>query len=405
MKLYFNDLLFRISYALDCVEHDLLGVTTQHGQRVACICMNMGKGIGMNDEQLLDLTACAILHDNALTEYIHQEWKMNNDASKLGNGMSMELGGHCIMGERNISVMPFTTNITGNVLYHHENADGTGPFRKKASETPLPAQFIHLGDQVDLRWDLSYMNPAKYYKIKEYLEENRDKIFSSECIDLFMDNCSEEFLEQLNREKPVVILEESLPVQEREYSSKEVHDICTIFAHIIDYKSKFTRTHSIGIAEKAEIMGRFYHYSDDDLDDIYMAGALHDIGKLVVDRDILEKPGKLTENEYKHIQNHAYYTYDILRRVRGLEKITMWASLHHEKLNGKGYPFGYTADQLNQPERLMGCLDIYQALTEKRPYKDGMEHDGAIEIMKDMAENGFIDEGIVNDIDKVFGDR
>ena len=150
------------------------------------------------------------------------------------------------------------------------------------------------------------------------------------------------------------------------------------------------------------VMTMYYDCSPEETTKLYFAGTLHDIGKLVVDRDILEKPGKLTAQEYEHIQNHAYYTYDILRRIKGLEDVTLWASLHHEKPNGTGYPFGKTAVDLNRNERLMGCLDIYQALTEKRPYKDGLSHEKSMDILRDMAANGFIDANIVEDLDRAF---
>ena len=79
------------------------------------------------------------------------------------------------------------------------------------------------------------------------------------------------------------------------------------------------------------------------------------------------------------------------QRIDDFEEIRDWAALHHEKLNGKGYPFGKTADELNEPERIMACIDIYQALTEDRPYKKGLSHDKACEILDDMAQKGFVD--------------
>ena len=75
----------------------------------------------------------------------------------------------------------------------------------------------------------------------------------------------------------------------------------------------------------------------------------------------------------------------------------------HEKLNGKGYPFGKTADELNKPERIMACIDIYQALTEDRPYKKGLSHDKACGILDDMAQKGFVDSDISNKIRDCFG--
>ena len=95
------------------------------------------------------------------------------------------------------------------------------------------------------------------------------------------------------------------------------------------------------------------------------------------------------------MKNHAEATYYILSQVKDFEDIRDWAAFHHEKLDGSGYPFGKNASELNTNERLMACVDIYQALTEKRPYKDGMSHEKACDILKDMARKGWIDNNIV----------
>lgn len=87
---------------------------------------------------------------------------------------------------------------------------------------------------------------------------------------------------------------------------------------------------------------------------------------MAIDNDILEKPDKLTDEEFSKMKNHAGYTYLILSNINDFEDIRDWAAFHHEKLNGKGYPFGKTAAELNEPERIMACIDIYQALTESR---------------------------------------
>ena len=83
-----------------------------------------------------------------------------------------------------------------------------------------------------------------------------------------------------------------------------------------------------------------------------------------------------------------------MSQVDGFEDIRDWAALHHEKLNGQGYPFGKTADELNEQERIMACVDIYQALTEERPYKKGMSHEKTCDILDEMAEKGFVDADI-----------
>ena len=102
------------------------------------------------------------------------------------------------------------------------------------------------------------------------------------------------------------------------------------------------------------------------------------------------------------MKHHAVYTYYILSGIDDFEEIRDWAALQHEKLNGKGYPFGKTADELNEQERIMACIDIYQALTENRPYKKGLSHEKACDILDDMAQKGFVDSDISNKIRECF---
>ena len=100
------------------------------------------------------------------------------------------------------------------------------------------------------------------------------------------------------------------------------------------------------------------------------------------------------------MKHHAAYTYNILSGIEDFDEIRDWAAFHHEHLDGSGYPFGKTADELNTQERMMACIDIYQALTESRPYKSGMSHEKACDILKDMAGKGWLDADIVEVIDR-----
>lgn len=399
MKFNFTEVLFALSYALDCVERELIGVTTNHSKRVAYICVKIGNKWSLTPNERLDLAACALLHDNALTEFILEEY-VEHDEKDAKN-----LKKHCVMGEKNIKKVKFFGNVEGAILYHHENADGTGPLQKKWEEIPLYARIIHLADQLDAEFDLSCVTPHKYQKIIKFLDENKGVLFDEECVAAFHECFNYEAITRLDNEKLDAALHEDIPVIQYTYKNEEVISFAELFATIVDYKSEFTRNHSVGIAQKAVEMGTYYGYDDETKAKLYLAGALHDIGKLAVNGHVLEKPDKLTDSEYKHIQGHAYETFKILKRIEGFEDITSWASHHHEKLNGRGYPFGKTGDELGKNERLMACIDIYQALVEKRPYKDGMTHEQAIGILRKLVKDDHLDGGIVEDINKVFGQR
>lgn len=403
MEFDFNGILFALSYALDCVEHDLLGVTSNHGKRVAAIAMCIGNRMGVltRDEERQILSACAVMHDCALSEYIQDEFDGSYVAatdSSLHN-----FGKHCLMGEEAMKMMPFDTKETeGAILYHHENADGSGPFGKRTEEIPQTARLIQIADVVDASFDLSWIDDEKRQKVLTFLNGNIGRLFGQAEAGAFLNLIREDDLSCLRNEKIDVFLHSLLPGGTVSCTPQELMDFAGVFARIVDYKSHFTKTHSIGIAQKAYDMALFYQADQELAARLFFAGALHDIGKLVVDRDILEKPDKLDNAEYKHIQTHVYYTYKILSDIPGLEEITKWAAYHHEKLDGTGYPFALSAEGIGKWERMMACLDIYQALTEERPYKKGMTHEETIQILTTMAENGKLDLQIIQDIDRKY---
>ena len=397
MKINYIDTLFSLSYALDCVEQELLGISSGHGKRVAYLSVHMGQALGLDEYRLTDLAACALLHDCALTEYIHEEYQGSyTDASVELH--SFEL--HCIYGERNMDAIPsyYPAEAKNAVLYHHETANGKGAFGKKANETPLYAQLIHLANELDTHFQMNQISARELSAIDAFIQNNSDSLFDSRIVSCFQKSFQKEHFTKLQDSMIDKSLHEILPSYERELTPQQVIQFAGIFAAIIDYKSKVTRTHSMNIAKNAKKLGEYYGAGEELAAKLYLAGALHDIGKLAINLDTLEKPDKLTEQEYKHMQQHAYQTFLILRSIRGMEDVTRWASYHHEKLDGSGYPFRLTAPDLDHWSRMIACLDIYQALIEDRPYKEGMPHSKACGILHAMAEADQLDSRIVQDI-------
>ncbi len=389
MKLERSNLVAVLSEALDSVEKELLGVTDHHAKRVAMLCIRMAEQVEMPTEERVALAISALLHDSALSEY--REGYHNGEVTPDA------LQGHCTVGEENLRYIP--GDVSRNfVLYHHERADGSGPFGKTAEETSLGAQLLHIADQTDRAIPMGKATEAHLAQARAFVEAYRGTLFAEQPCALMEAVLTQEVLQELSDER---IAESRLPLPQAVYET-DIRALSGLFARVIDYKSPFTKQHSVGVAEKAETMAQYYQWDGDTVEQLYCAGALHDIGKLMVSRDVLEKPGKLDQQEYQHIQSHAYETYRLLSRLYGAEQMTEWAANHHEKLNGKGYPFGKTAEQLDEKSRLLACLDIYQALTEDRPYKAGMPHSKAIAILRELADKGELDSTITEDIDRVF---
>ena len=343
-----DNILLAVSHGFDIVESELVhGAASGHSQRVAALCGNMGTKLGMSSGELITLTVCALFHDCALTEWLAAGGEDSKD--------------HCTMGQYNISTLPLPTDSTGLVTYHHERSDGSGLFGLQ--NIPLGAEIISLADSYDVGKPLGG--------------------FSSEILKVFDVKANNTILPEWH-----------LP-------PKEAMKLGSIIGTAIDYKSKFTRCHTLGIAEKSKLMAKFYGYNDEETAKLYLAACLHDLGKLSTPTDILEKPGTLTEKEFTIIKNHVLKTHELLEGVD--PDIRHWAAGHHEKLDGKGYPFGLKADELHFNAQLMTCIDIYQAVSEERPYHPARSHEQTMELMHKIVTSGAIDGNIVKDLDSVLG--
>lgn len=401
MKLCMNDLLYAISGALDYVEQEYLGATDAHSLRVATLSVMTGKRLGLEETRLLQLAGCAVLHDNALTEYGLLETKAGN-VSHDREGLK-SVGDHCRIGEKNVEALPLYANCRGVILCHHENADGSGPFGYRTQDTPLLARLIHMADVVDIQFRLKQQDTEKRSQVRTFVGSHRGSFFDEEVTDAFLDVLDTGEILQAAGDHVMETLRGMLPVIVRDYGDDEILRIAEMFARIVDFKSESTSRHSLGVARKAAAMGAYYGYPKETQTKLYLTGALHDIGKLAVPSAILEKPGSLSTQEFEEIKKHAVVSYEVLSRIEGIDEMRDWAAYHHEKLDGSGYPFGKKGYELNHMERMMACIDIYQALTEPRSYKAPFTHAKAMEMMRDMAVEGKIDPSITADLDRCFG--
>lgn len=311
---------------------------------------------------------------------------------------------HCVIGEKSISNLPFHTDVKNVILWHHENANGSGPLRLTGDQINLKAQLIHLADMLDMIYDLRDVDQPTFDRMTRWVHSRQNILFCEQTVNLYDRGISFDALRAIHDQGPAALLRAEVPTTYDDYTHDEVVGIARFFANIVDYKSAFTKDHSLGVARKAEALARHYGWDEEKVTRFYLAGALHDVGKLLVPTGILEKPDRLTREEFGVMRDHAAATRAVLSRIDGMEDITEWASNHHEKLDGSGYSLGLSADQLSFEDRVMGCVDVYQALTEKRPYKDGLPHVRAVAIMRGMAADGKIDANVVEDIDHVFGD-
>ncbi|HET7320872.1 MAG TPA: HD domain-containing phosphohydrolase [Longimicrobiaceae bacterium] len=157
--------------------------------------------------------------------------------------------------------------------------------------------------------------------------------------------------------------------------------VASAFADIVDAKSPFTFRHSTNVALYAVAIAEELGMSAAERRRLFRAGLLHDIGKLGISSGILEKRGPLTPEERREMEAHPLYSWQILSRVDAFREFARMASLHHEKLDGSGYPWGVTGEDLDPAARILCVADIYEALTADRPYRAGMTPAAALAII------------------------
>ena len=403
MTLSLNKFLFSISFALDLAETEIKCTSAKHSKRVAYVCLKMSNLMGLSDKEKFDLCSYSLLHDNGLIEsYCNFSNEYEKDEAENYFNM-VNFSEHCVIGENNIKDFPFLTSQKDIILYHHENFDGSGLFGKKGSEIPILSQLISFADILDTTFDLTIIDYDKKEEINKFVFENEEKLFSKEIVKAYekLSN-SLLFWGDLEYFDEVNPLEDILPDFSMEISLEDFLGITKIFSKIIDGKSKFTAKHSKDLEEKSLKLVEYFNLDEETKLKIQIASNLHDIGKLGTPNSILDKDGSLSNSELFEIKKHAYLTHSILSKIDNFSDITKWASAHHERLDGSGYPFGLTSDDLGLEERIVSCLDFYQALVEDRPYRKSFNHDDAVSLLRKNLTNLEIDANIINAIDVVF---
>jgi putative nucleotidyltransferase with HDIG domain len=168
-----------------------------------------------------------------------------------------------------------------------------------------------------------------------------------------------------------------------------------MLAAAIDEKDPYTRGHSGRVAKYSTVIAQEMKMSAEDLDKLKIAALLHDVGKIGVDDRVLKKPGSLTPEEFEVMKSHTTKGANIMRPVSQLKDMLPGIELHHEHMDGRGYPYGLTGPQIPTMARIIAVADTLDAMTTNRPYQSAMELDYALDRVKALAGSKF-DQAVVN---------
>lgn len=184
-------------------------------------------------------------------------------------------------------------------------------------------------------------------------------------------------------------------IQEEKEGELFINQTIRAFAKSIDIKDQYTKGHSFRVAEYTRKIAQRLGYNEKNVENFYHIALLHDIGKVEISEHILNKPGKLTEEEYEIIKLHAQYGYDILKEIDSLPNLALGAGYHHERLDGKGYPNGKVDGEIPLIAKIIAVADTFDAMYSTRPYRKQMPMEKIIAELKRVSGTQ-LDTEIVN---------
>jgi putative nucleotidyltransferase with HDIG domain len=384
-----KQVIYALSEALDIVGVD----DVAHGKRVGLMAVACAQTLGLDSTETDHLFDLGMLHDigvssTATHNHLIREFDWEGSPE------------HCERGRIWLSTFAPLADLAEPVRYHHTHWDVLSSLPDISRKTAEFANLIYLVDRVDALTAPFYASGAYLMhiaSIRRKIGELAGHYFAPELVDAFLSaSASEAFWLQLEPRAIQSRMNMMLAAERTcQAGMPELMELATLFSRIVDAKSPFTADHSLGVSRLARLLGERLGVSPGNRDKLQIAGLLHDLGKLRIPDEILEKPMKLDERERRIINTHSFETFRILHHIKGFDEITRWAAYHHEKPDGSGYPFHLRGDTLPLEARIVRVADVLQALLQNRPYRAALPMHSAIAFLRNLAAVGSVDQSIV----------
>lgn len=419
-----RQLLSALSYALDLTE----GAVPGHAQRVCLYALRIADELAFTPAEQSHLYYAALLKDvgcssnsarmclliggddrlmkrdvkfldwtrpslAAVTALWHRALPSASTTQRIARILRLALDQHsnnrtmielrCDRGASIARRIGLSNSTADAVHFLDEHWDGSGyPQRLRGEAIPIAARILALAQHLDVFASETGPGMGLDEAIREMNARSR-RWFDPELVRIAnLLHRSGDLARIASIDSLHQAVQDREPASEGALADSSIDSICQAFAEVVDAKSSFTFTHSIGVTNAAVAIARELGLAPTRIQRIYRAALLHDLGKLSVSNTILDKPGKLTAEEFTVIKGHSRLSEQILRRIDRFQDIARIAGQHHEKLDGSGYPDGLIASQLSLDSRILTVADIYGALSEKRPYREALDSARVLDIMR-----------------------
>jgi HD-GYP domain-containing protein (c-di-GMP phosphodiesterase class II) len=380
-----NELITVMAYVADIEKNKKI----YHAWRVAMLSAAFAQNI-VTPRNLKEIFYAALLHDIGAVGFpfhiIH--YLKRND--KISRNILLS---HPIVGAHLVSNIPQMNNVAKLILDHHEWINGKGYPRSKTQKyIPFGSQVIRLADSVDI-----LLHTGRYSDLKEMknrMSLNIDKEYSKRLFNrAFGILKKNRFFYGISKPKNIPGLFEEIKNRvgfiNVPFRLDAIGKALEAIAQIIDMKHPYTSGHSLRVSRYAMAIALSMNFKHDEITQIKWAGLIHDVGKFLISREIMNKPATLTPKEFKEVKRHALLTYKIVGMLPTLKEMAFLAASHHEFYDGSGYPRGLKEEEIPLGARILAICDAFDAMTSNRPYRNPMSVQAACQQIKKLAGKQF----------------
>jgi HD-GYP domain-containing protein (c-di-GMP phosphodiesterase class II) len=416
-----SELISALSHALDITE----GQPEGHCVRCCWIGMHIGRSIGMSDNELWGLYYTLLLKDLGCSSnaaricelYLTDDLAFKRDFKTIGdilprvlhfvlkhtglkaglaerfrsvmtimrNGEEIAhelIATRCQRGAEIARLLRFPETVSQGIYSLDEHFNGQGRPAGLAGESiPLYARIALLAQVIDV-----FHTAGGAQAALDEIQLRAGRWFDPQLVEAFGKVAdSADFWATLGDPgiiDAVLLLEPAANVVALD--DDYLDDISAAFGQVVDSKSPYTSGHSARVALYTDMIAEVLGLSHERRRWLKRGALLHDVGKLGVSNSVLDKPGKLDDEEWAAVKAHAMYTETILSRINAFSELARVSAAHHERLDGKGYPRGLMADEICLETRIITTADIFDAITAERPYRGAIPIPRTLEM---MAEN------------------
>ncbi len=311
---------------------------------------------------------------------------------------------HPLISGQIISSIPSLSTLADIVIAHHERFDGLGyPLRRFNNEVSVEAQVIRIADSISVKFNHS--KKMQLSEARNYLDEQSGKEFHPTFLKGAKSVLDDKALETVSNfaslKRAIEKTINGFKIFAIRRGRQSIEEILFFFGQLLDIKHSYSESHCIRVSNYAVLIGLGLGLDSKDVDSIRIAGLVHDLGKLGIPKNILDKPARLTEEEFKIVKSHPDLAVKIIKKISSLKAILPIVKSDQEHWDGSGYPQGLKTEEIPLLARIMLVADAFDAMTSDRAYRKAMPLSAALAELERCKGKDF-DPRIIEVANKVF---